>query len=458
MDVVKSFKLAFIFLLIGCATQKTSNIELPQDFHIDVVEKTLPNGLKILLVKNAKLPLFSYYTYFNVGGKFETKGITGATHFLEHMMFKGAKKYGPGEFDKLVEGNGGQNNAYTTSDLTVYYENLPSEHLETIIDVEADRMQNLLLEEKAFASEKDVVLEERKMRYENSDRGKLYLKMMGEVFKGTPYGTPVIGSIEDIKGVSRDQVMEYFKKFYAPNNAIIVIVGDINPNETFKMIQDKFGTIPASADLEDYKEKILSQKNFKFKGKYGDRNISLRGTSKVPMFSYAFKGVKIGEQDGFVLDILSTILGQGDSSYLNQKMVHGKKPWMQNVYAANYTMQDSGVFFVGGQLLPKKNIWSSKYELRKQIKRSCNEAITPRSLQKVKNMYLVDMLSGLDTNAGIARFVGDRAVYYGDPHFYKKEMSIYGAITEEELRDACRKYLDPKNAIYVNIWNKNPGK
>ena len=145
-------------------------------------------ALRLLVVENNKLPIVSYYTFFDVGGRFESRetGTTGATHFLEHMMFKGAKKYKAGEFEKIVEGNGGRGNAYTTFDSTVYYESFPSKVLEKIIDLEADRMGNLTIESKSFESERLVVKEERKMRYENSPMGKLYLSMMQAVFKGTP--------------------------------------------------------------------------------------------------------------------------------------------------------------------------------------------------------------------------------------------------------------------------------
>jgi zinc protease len=443
--------------LISCSStvEKPKN-HLAEELNINLHEKSLDNGLKVILIKNDKLPVFTFYTFFQVGSKFETKGITGATHFLEHMMFKGAKKYGPGEFDKLVEGNGGKNNAYTSSDLTVYYESLPKEHLETMIDIEADRMQNLLLEEKGFNSEKQVVLEERKMRYENSDDGKLYMKMMETVFEGTPYEVSPIGSIADIKNVTRDQVWSYFKKFYAPNNAIIVISGDIDIDETFKMIESRYKDIPKSEGLESHKDDIVSNKGFDFKAKFNDRNISLRGTSRVPKFMYAFKGIKIGERRGFALDILSSVLGDGNSSYLTQKLVYGKKPWLESIYAANYTLQDNGVFFLGGQLLPKKNIWSSKFELRKFLKKACNEAITERAIQKVKNTYLASMFNSLDTNDGVAKFVGNRAVYFNDPNFYKKEIEIYNSISVDEVKNVCREYLQPKNAVFISIWNKHP--
>lgn len=431
--------------------QRISN----ESIQIDVKKKVLENGLTVLLVKNDKLPIFSYYTYYKVGGKYETKGITGSTHYLEHMMFKGAKKYGPGDFDKLVEGNGGSNNAYTTNDLTVYYENLPSEHIETMIDLEADRMQNLALEPQSFESERNVILEERKMRYENSDNGKIYLEMMKEMFKGTPYGTSVIGKIEDIKTVTRDQMLDYFKKFYAPNNAIIVIVGDININNTFKMIEEKFGQIPANKNLEEEKKQILSDLNgFKFKGNY-DRWVQLHGTSPDPLFMLSFKGVALGPRDAYILDILSSILGDGASSYLNQNFVLSKRPILSKVYAANYTMQDSGVFFVGGQLLKGQNLKNSKNILLKKLRTSCHEAINERSVQKVKNQYLVQMLSGLDTNAGIAKFIGDREVHYGDFEFYKKEYAIYNSINVDELKKSCEKYLNKNDSIFLSIWNNH---
>ena len=216
-----------LFFFISCSTitpSKKSNLSLSLKVHKEI----LPNGLRVLIMENRRLPIFSYYTYFDVGGRHERKGITGASHFLEHLMFKGAKKYGAGKFDSLIEGNGGFSNAYTSFDNTVYHENMPSKSLPIIIDMEADRMVNLLLEPKAFEKERQVVLEERKLRYDNSPMGKLFLNMMQEVFEGTPYGGSVIGNVEDIKNVSRDQIFNYFKKYYSPNNAIVVIVGDVD--------------------------------------------------------------------------------------------------------------------------------------------------------------------------------------------------------------------------------------
>ena len=443
--------LVFIVCLISCATfQESSEHELD----LDVKKKVLSNGLTVITYKNSKLPIFSYYTYYNVGGKHEVPGITGASHFLEHMMFKGAKKYGQGVFDKLVEGNGGKNNAYTTNDLTVYYQSLPKEHFAKIVDVEADRMENLTLEKQSFENERNVVLEERKMRYENSDKGKIYLKMMEEVFKGTPYGTSVIGTIPDLKSVTRDQIYAYFKQYYAPNNAVIVVVGDLEAETVFSEIEKAFGNIPRSLGIEEEKKKAINKTNFDFKADF-DREFKLKGTSPNPTFILAYKGVKIGTREGFALDILSSVLGDGGSSYLNQKYVLTGKPKLNGIHAGNHTLVDSGVFFLMGYLLEGVDTKKFKSDLYQTIEKSCSEAISERSVQKVKNQYLVSMLSGLDTNDGIASFLGDREVYFNDYEFYKREMDIYNSVTVEEVKNVCQKFLLKKNSMFFSIWKNN---
>ncbi|MBT4792285.1 MAG: insulinase family protein [Halobacteriovoraceae bacterium] len=454
--VMKLSLLLLLILNLGCSSSKNADKadQNTSGISIDVKKKVLKNGLTILVVENDKLPIFSYYTYFQVGSKYEFPGITGSSHLLEHMMFKGAKKYGEGEFDKLIEGNGGKNNAYTSNDLTVYFESLPKEHLEVVVDLEADRMQNLLLVKESFEKERNVVLEERKMRYENSDRGKIYLTMMKSVFKGTPYGSSVIGEIDDLKNVSREEVQKYFKQYYSPNNAVILLVGDVNAEKAFEMIEKSYGLIKPTENLTIKKKAQLDKLGYQFKKDFS-KKIKLKGTSPTPMFSLALKGIKIGEREGFVLDILSSILGDGESSYLSEKFVNNRKPVLQSIYAANYTLQDSGVFFIGGQLLEKARLATFEKKLRNELHRSCQTAITERAMNKVINQYLVSMLSGLDTNSGIAKFLGDRQVYYGDYNFYKKELALYQSITVDELKLACQKYLMTDESIFISIWNKN---
>ena len=292
------------------------------------------------------------------------------------------------------------------------------------------------------------------MRYENSDRGKIYLSMMKTMFKGTPYGSSVIGEVEDLKTVSREKVKEYFKTYYSPNNAVIVIVGDVNAEQVINEIERKYGEIPSQTKLEKIKKDHLNKLGFGFKIKLPS-SVALKGSSPTPLIMKSYQAVKIGVREGFVLDILSSILGDGDSSYLNQKLVLNSQPQMLSVYAANFTLMESGVFFVGGKLLEGTDLKKFQNSLETIINNSCDSALSERALEKVKNQYLYQMVSQLDTNAGLAQFLGDREVHYGDYNFYKKEMEIYNSISLKELKDVCHKYLYKKPNLDMSIWNKN---
>jgi len=440
--------------LFSCAHKNQQKTHL-NDYPLNLAVKkvTLSNGLRVLIHENHKLPIFSYYTFFDVGGRYEKPGTTGASHFLEHLMFKGAKKYGAGKFDTIIEGNGGSTNAYTTVDSTVYYENLPTKNLDIIIDMEADRMVNLLLDPVAFEKEREVVLEERKFRYENSPRGKLYQQMMRAVFAKTPYGGSVIGDVADLKSLSRDQVMQYFKKFYAPNNAIIVIVGDVDADETIMKIEKKFGALPASTAMLALKKELDQPQLYRHQGVY-KREIKSYGTSPTPIFMLAYKGEPLGTYKSFVMDMLSSILGDGQSSYLTQKYIKGKRPLLNNINVANYNLKYSGVFFLSGELLAKTNYKRFKKNLLRETRKMCKTAITERTLQKTKNQYLIGYYRDIQSNAGVARFLGMRENFYNDYSYYKKELDIYNKITVQEVKDVCHEIFDKQEYILVSLWDK----
>jgi len=451
-------------LLAGCSSLehvkevKGEREGIKSDVNLQVRKFVYDNGLKLLVVENHKLPIFSYYTLFDVGGRYESREdkTTGATHFLEHMMFKGAKKYGPGKFDSFIENNGGSTNAYTNFDSTVYYENMPSHTLDTIVDMEADRMGNLLLEPGPFESERQVVLEERRYRYENSPGGKLYLAMMQNVFEGTPYGGSVIGDAKDVKNLSRDQMMQFFHKFYRPDNAIIVVAGDVDAQDVAAMVSKRYGTLPSTTqEVKEFKEKMNAPARFAHRGRY-KREVKLHAQNPNPQFMKAYEGEAIGTRRSFVMDILSSVLGDGASSYLNQKYVKSSKPVLSSISAGNYTLQNNGVFYISGELLDGKSLSRFKRMLARDTKKMCTEAINERSLQKTKNQYLVGYMSQIDTNAGMAHFIGLREKFYGDYSFYKKEMEIYKSITVEELTKTCEEVFKGDKNIFLSVWNKNP--
>lgn len=456
---MKILLLPILLFLFSCSNSPlsgsgSSTSGVPE---LEVREVNLANGFKALLIPNKKIPVYSLYMYYKVGSKYEKKGITGASHFLEHMMFKGAKNFEAGRFDYLIEGNGGSSNAYTNTDFTVYYEKMPSPTLKTMIKVEADRMQNLLLDKTAFENERKVILEERRARYENSPRGKLYLTMMHEMQKGTLYKESVIGSIPDLKTVTRDQIHEYFKTYYTPNNAVLVLAGDFNLDEAEQWIKDSFSNIKKNQSLASVKAKVLKEKGHKIKvAKY--RRKSVFGSSPRPMFSLAFPGVENGTRDAYVLDIISSVLGGGKSSYLNQMFVEGTRPKLVNIYAANYNLIHNGIFFISGELLGKVNLKKFEKKLNGVLKLFCERELTERNLQKVKNQILVSTYSGLDTNSGLATYIGDREAYMGDWRTYKKEFATYNSIDVKEAKQVCHKYLDQKGRVFISLWNKNKEK
>lgn len=449
---MKVVLLLSLMMALGCSHQKTKSGLADAQIDLDVEEIKLSNGLKILLVENPKLPIFSLYMFYKVGGKNERPGITGASHFLEHMMFKGAKKYGPGIIDFTIEGSGGSTNAYTTNDQTVYYENLPSTQLDIMLNIEADRMENLLLKPDDFEKERAVVLEERKMRYENSPRGQLFMQMMSEVFKGTPYGTSVIGNIPDLKSVSREQIFTYFKKFYAPNNVTMVIVGDIDISKTKKMIEAKFGKIPSSPSVED-EHKSLTAEMFKSE-LTKSRNIFLHGASPNPMFMIAYPSYPVGHPKSYALDILGSVIGDGDSSFLKKRFTFVNKPMASSIYAGNYTLEKSGVFFLGGELMKGVKPEEFKTTVQKDLAIACESEINERAISKVKNNYLIDVYKGLDTNAGLAAFLGERDAFYGDYRAYKKELEIYSSLGVEDVKAVCHE-LVKEPSLFITVWDKN---
>lgn len=450
---ILSCLLALVLLHACSSTPRTASQSLPDPLKLQVQSFKLDNGLTVLVIEDHRLPVYALYSFYKVGGKDERKGITGASHFLEHLMFKGTEKMSASKFDYLVEGNGGTSNAYTTNDFTVYHENMPTSTLALMLEVEADRMVNLRIDKKEFEAERQVVLEERKMRYENSPRGQVYLSMMEQMFKDTPYGTSVIGDIPDLKSVSRNQIYTYYRQWYAPNNATIVVAGDVSFSEVKSLVTKYFGDIKSSPVPEESRARV-SDAAYEISIKE-PVELKLKGQSALPLFVLAFPGERIGTPRGFALDMVSSLLGDGKSSYLVQKFSLTKRPKVSSIYAGNYTLEKAGVFMVGGELVRGVEPQAFKQSLLKGLRQSCAQAVTERALQKVKNQYETTIFRDLDSNAGVAQFVGDRQAFYGDWAYYRKEWQIYAGLKAPEVKKACEEVFAAKNHVWVTVWEKN---
>jgi zinc protease len=444
-----------LLLLTSCASMTGAGAKKPAPIALNVKKVVLDNGLTVLIAPNPKLPIAAYYTLFDVGGRYEVKGTTGATHFLEHMMFKGAKKYGPGEFDMLIEKNGGATNAYTTNDATVYYQTMPSNFVEKMVDLEADRLQHLLLEPVSFESERQVIFEERKMRYENSPDGYLYLMMMKKVFDGTPYGQSVIGDVDDLTALTRDQVMDFFKTYYAPDNAVLAIAGDVDPDKIIPVIKEKYGVIPRSKGLDELKAKRDDPKNYESKAKWGT-DYSYYATNPIPKFMVAFPGEKVATRRAYILDVLAYMMGNGGSSYLSQKYVRNAKPLFTDISVASYNLRHAGVFYFSGELMEGQNIEAVKKQFLSDMKTFCDESLDARTLQKTKNQIMSQAYSAMKTNAGMASTIMTNEKVYGDYAYGTKEMEIYNSVKESEVKNECHDILNKKSPIVISVWDKFP--
>lgn len=442
-------------LIISCASKTvvkkshdmtSKKVELKSDLNLKIERFTLKNGLTVIVSENHRLPIFSYYTFYKVGSKYEKEGITGASHFLEHMLFKGTKKVK--HPDHFIEGVGGNNNAYTTADQTVYYENIPSSVVEKITMIEADRMKNLELKKDSFEKERLVVLEERKMRYENSPTGQLYQAIFANSFMETPYGAPVIGEVKDLQTVSRDDIYKYYQRFYAPNNAIVVIVGDVDAKKVKKIITKYYEKIPKT----NFKDEELFLPNHKFSlSDSKEKLINIKGETPLPLFAISYKGQPIGTKKSFVLDFLSDVT----SDYINEKMVNSENQSLSKFDSANYNLEHAGVFYLNGSLLSGKDFKKTIDELKNHLKDMCTNEINEDVINTSRQKVLVQLYDGLDTNDGLASFLGMRQSLIGDYSYYLEELKQYEMITAEELIQECKEMFYNSENFIVNIWDKN---
>ena len=460
--------LATCTLLTTCASPSPRNTSVndssakfDDSLNLDVKKFTLKNGLRLLVYENDLLPILTFFTFVDTGSRHESikKGTTGASHFLEHMLFKSTKKYPvPGTINHLFSKMGAQTNAYTSYDITAYYEEIPTKHLSQLIEINADRMKNATIVPEHFESERQVIFEERKYRYENSPGGKFTLAIMKKVFTGTPYGSSVIGSVKDLTRLTPEQTLSFYKNFYTPDNMVIVVAGDVNAQTVFKKISQAYGDMsPASASIKKYRKKVDNPRRYRHRASYG-REVKIYGTNPHPMFALTYRGEAEGTPQSYILDILSSILFSGESSWFHQKYLKGRRPLVRTIHGYNYGLKFNGIFSIRGELLPGINLKKFKRRLIKDTHNVCNKAVDERSVQKIKNQFMNYYYSAIQTNRGLTQFLGKRELHQGDYQHYKKEIAAYNAITVPQVKKTCHNLFKKNNHIFFSMWNKHPKK
>lgn len=403
------------------------------------VEKyTLPNGLVVLLAEDHSAPIVSYHTWFRVGSKDEEPGYTGIAHLFEHMMFKGAKRYTGAQFDTILQANGATNNAFTSYDYTGYYENLPSSKLELVIDIESDRMANLQVTEANLKSEREVVKEERRYRVDNNPSGILNEVLYGTAFRVHPYRWPVIGYMTDLNNINLAKSIEFYRQFYAPNNAIIVVSGDFNSSEAKKLIERYYGKIPAQEIKRRARppEPPVTSPRTQFVSK----------DVQSVTFAISYHTPKAGEEDAYALDLLSNIMGRGASSRLYKRLVY-KDQVASGVSAYNYTKQDSGLFTFRVSLKPGANFGQAQRAVYGEVWRPRNILVSEAELEMAKNQTMKDYVDGLKTVYGRAQALAVNEVLFGDYGRLFTDLDRYNRVTREQIRAVAAKYLVPEKSV-----------
>ncbi len=428
---------------------RTRESDLSSQVWFSVDKYKLNNGITVLLHEDHSVPLISFNIWYKVGSKDEEEGYTGIAHLFEHMMFRGSKKYPGKSLHRTIQKNGGSYNAFTTHDYTGYYMQFPSEKLELFMDIEADRMKFLNLNEKKLLNEKQVVKEERRYRVDNNVNGMLFEKLFSTVFKTHPYRWPIIGWMHDIENITIEKCQDFYKSYYAPNNAVIALTGDFNIGRAQKLIDKYFGYIkPSQINRPSYSRESI-QKN--------SRTVRIEKKVQNDTLAIAFQAPSAGDEDGYALDILANILGEGTSSIL-QKKLKIKNQWVDSLSVFNYTLEDSGLFTIYVSL--KTGVGSNEKNkvrdiLYNEIWRSRNYLYTKKQVQRAKNQLILDYVNSLKTISGKARLLALNETVFGDYKRLFTDLNLYQRLTSEQIRSVAKKYLQPQQRSV--IWLKRKG-
>lgn len=413
--------------------------------NLPVTKFTLENGLTVLLLEDRSVPMISYHTWYKVGSKDEGKGTTGAAHMLEHMMFKGASKYDGKAFDHQLHSNGISNNAFTTYDYTGFYEDLPSSKLELVMDMEVDRMSSLALKAEDLKSEKEVVAEERRWRVDNNPNGLLREKIFGTVFKTSPYSWPIIGHMEDIQNYDVEKLRYFYKTFYVPNNAVLVVVGDFETAKTRRMIEKYYGKLKKSPVPERNYPKEDVQK--------AAQTAVLKQDVQSTSVALAFRAPASGHEDTFALDIAADVLGNGTSSRLHRELVY-KAQVASGSYAYNMSLQNEGLFMVGVMLKPGQNSSTALNIVNGEVNKIRQSKVSLKDLDKAKNQVMKGIVDSLTTMQGKARLLASYEILTGSYENLFVDIEKYNKVTAEDVQRVANKYFQTSQKTVIELQPK----
>lgn len=421
-------------------TLLVSSVALAQK--VEFEEYTLDNGLHVVLHQDKSAPVVVTSVMYHVGAKDENPSRTGFAHFFEHLLFEGTENIQRGEWFKLVTANGGHNNANTSDDRTYYYEVFPSNNLELAIWMESDRLLQPVINQIGVDTQNEVVKEEKRLRVDNSPYGNWITEVKKNLFKKHPYRWAPIGSMEHLDAATLEEFQAFNKKFYVPNNAVLVIAGDIEFAKTKELVQKYFGVVKRGADVPrvNIQEDAITQA---IKATAYDANI------QIPMYITAYRTPSMKTREARVLDMISSYLSGGKSSPMQKKIVDEKKMALQ-LFAFNYAQEDYGMYLIAGLPMGDTTREALQTEIDAEITKLQNELISERDYQKLQNDFESRYVSQNSDLEGLAENLATNYLLYGDINLINEEINIYRSITREEIRDVAKKYLQSNSRLLLD--------
>lgn len=406
------------------------------------VEKyKLPNGLTVILAPNDRVPMVSYQTWYRVGSRHEHPGVTGAAHMLEHMMFKGAKKYDNKAFHRILSQNGIMNNAFTSADYTGFFQNLPSDKLELMMDVEVDRMRYLRLNPEDLKSELQVVGEERRMRMDNQPVVLLFETLKSKIYSQHPYRWPIIGWMEDIQSYTVEALKKFYNQFYIPSNGVLVLAGKLDVPKTKKLVEKYYGPL-TSQKPPQVKYPMDPQET-------SPQEFTMTRKVQAETILYGIKGVSIFEKEDVVLDVISAILSVGTSSRLHQRLVY-REQIATVAGAAQESLHDPGVFYVYATMKPGISAARARRFIEDELKKMRTQKISTSELEKAKNFLMMGAVNQLRTLQGKAYGLAYHEILFNDHSRLFDTIEKFKEVTVEDVFRVSQKFLVP-NKMSIGV-------
>ncbi|GAB4437837.1 MAG: pitrilysin family protein [Rhodocyclaceae bacterium] len=416
-----------------------------------VQEKTLANGLRVIAVEDRRAPVAVHMVWYRVGAMDESDGVSGVAHVLEHMMFKGTRSLGPGEFSERVSAAGGRDNAFTSLDYTAYFQLVPVRRLGEMMAIEADRMANLKIDPKEFASELKVVMEERRLRTEDQPQARVHEALMSAAYQAHPYRRPIIGWMNDLENMTAEDAREWYRRWYVPNNAYLVVVGDVDSREVFRLAEKTYGRIPKRA-LPRRKPPAEPVQN-------GPRRVTVKAPAKLPYIAMGYKVPVLRDverdREPYALEVLAGVLDGHDAARLSKNLVRGRKLAVSAGAGYESSVRGESLFVLDGSPGEGHGVDELQAALREEIERIRREGVPEDELRRVKTQAIASQIYRRDSMMAQAMEIGRTEAAGHSWRDIDRMIEKIRSVSAEEVQEVARKYLND-DGLTIAVLDPQP--